>query len=352
MDRAMKVMSAVQARLHNSMRLEFRILVKLIAESTPETYDYEVDGPREIKRSDFDKRIDILPVSDPNAATLPQRVTQYQSAIQMSATAPQIYNLPLLHRKMLEVLGIRDASKIVPDPEEMTPLDQVTENMMLLKGQPVKAFEFQAHEQHMSILDSFLKDPKTAAAVGQNPQANAIFAAAQSHYAEHYAFLYRAEIEKQLGSPLPPMGETLPGDIESNLSIAVQEAARRLTAKNQQEAAAQEAQAKAQDPVVQMQMAEVQIKKQEVEQKPAIEQMKIQAQAQLAAGREATERERIKSSERIAAEAALDKNEQFLAELKLEHQRTQAESKKTMADILEIMARIEQMGKEPAHASQ
>lgn len=355
MDRAMKVMSAVQARLHNSMRLEFRILAKLIRDSTPETYDYEVDGPREIKRSDFDRSIDVLPVSDPNAATLPQRVTQYQSAIQMSSTAPQIYNLPLLHRKMLDVLGIRDARKIVPDPEEMAPLDQLTENMMLLKGQPIKVFESQPHEQHMVILDSFIKDPKTAAAVGQNPQAQAIFAAAQSHYAEHYGFLYRIEIEKQLGSPLPPLGEPLPGDIESLLSIAVAEAAKRLLAKNQQEAAAQEAQAKAQDPVVQMQIEEVKIKKQDVAQKPQIEQMRVQADLQKAAEREKTERERIRSNERLAEEAAIDKNEQFLAELKQRDREQAATNEKIMVEMREMFARIaeinartEQIKKEPA----
>jgi len=343
MDRAMKVMSAVQARLHNSMRLEFRILARLIRDSKKDTYEYEVDGPREIKKSDFDDRIDVLPVSDPNAATLPQRVTQYQSAIQMSATAPQIYNLPLLHRKMLEVLGIRDADRIVPDKEAIPPLDQVTENQMISNMQPVKVYEWQPHEQHMQILESYIKDPATAAALGQNPNANAIFAAAQAHYAEHYGFKYRQDMARELGVPLPSMDEPMPPEIEQNIAPAIAEAARRLAGKHQAEAAAQEAQAKAQDPVLQMQQAELQIKAEALKQKPQIEQMKIEAGLQKVAEQQATERERIKSNERVASESAIDKNEQFLAELKLQHQQFMLDQQRVSAEIAEKLARIEEM---------
>ncbi len=343
MDRAMKVMSAVQARLHNSMRLEFRILARLIRDSKKDTYDYEVDGPREIKKSDFDDRIDILPVSDPNAATLPQRVTQYQSAIQMSATAPQIYNLPLLHRKMLEVLGIRDADRIVPDKENIPPLDQVTENQMITNMEPVKVYEWQPHEQHMQILESYIKDPATAAALGQNPNANAIFAAAQAHYAEHYGYKYRQDMARELGVPLPSIDEPMPPEIEQNIAPAIAEAARRLAGKNQAEAAAKEAQAKAQDPVLQMQQAELQIKAEALKQKPQIEQMKIEAGLQKAAEQQATERERIKSNERLASESAIDKNEQFLADLKLQHQQFMLEQQRTRAEIAEMLARIQEM---------
>lgn len=343
MDRAMKVMSAVQARLHNSMKLEFRILGRLIRDSKKDSYDYEVDGPREIKRSDFDERIDILPVSDPNAATLPQRVTQYQSAIQMSATAPQIYNLPLLHRKMLEVLGIRDSERIVPDKESIPPLDQVTENQMITNMQPVKVYEWQPHEQHMAILESYIKDPATAAALGQNPNANAIFAAAQAHYAEHYGFKYRQDMARELGVPLPTMDDHMPPEIEQNIAPAIAEAARRLAGKHQAEAAAKEAEAKAQDPVIQMQQAELQIKAETVKQKPQIEQMKIQAGLQKVAAQQETERERIKSNERLASESSIDKNEQFLAELKLQHQEFMLNQQRAMAEIAEKMARIEEM---------
>jgi len=343
MDRAMKVMSAVQARLHNSMRLEFRILARLIRDSKKDSYDYEVDGPREIKKSDFDDRIDVLPVSDPNAATLPQRVTQYQSAIQMSATAPQIYNLPLLHRKMLEVLGIRDADRIVPDKKAIPPLDQVTENQMITKMEPVKVYEWQPHEQHMQILEAYIKDPATAAALGQNPNANAIFAAAQSHYAEHYGFKYRQDMARELGVPLPSMDEPMPPEIEQNIAPAIAEAARRLAGKHQAEAAAKEAQEKAQDPVLQMQQAELQIKAETLKQKPQIEQMKLQAGLQKAAEQQATERERIKSNERMASESAIDKNEQFLAELKLQHQQFMLDQQRVNAEIAEKLARIEEM---------
>lgn len=345
MDRAMKVMSAVQARLHNSMRLEFRILGRLIRDSLREEYEYEIDGPREIRRADFDDRIDIIPVSDPNAATLPQRVTQYQAAIQMSSTAPQIYNLPLLHRKMIEILGIRDADKIIPDPEKVKPCDPVQENMALITMRPVKAFEWQDHAAHIATHQAFFEDPKTRATVGQNPNANMIAGAIQAHIAEHFAFQYREQIERELGSPLPPLGETLPGDVESNLSIAVAEAARRLLGKDQAEAAAAEAQAKMQDPVLQMQMQEQQTKAAAVQQKQAQAQLEANVELVKAKEREATERERIKSQERLAAEAAIDRNEQFLAELKIEHEKMRSENQRTQAQILEILARVEQMGR-------
>jgi hypothetical protein len=343
MDRAMKVMSAVQARLHNSMRLEFRILARLIRESKKDTYDYEVDGPREIKKSDFDDRIDVLPVSDPNAATLPQRVTQYQSAIQMSATAPQIYNLPLLHRKMLEVLGIRDADRIVPDKESIPPLDQVTENQMISNMQPVKVYEWQPHEQHMQILEAYIKDPATAAALGQNPNANAIFAAAQAHYAEHYGFKYRQDMARELGVPLPSMDEPMPPEIEQNIAPAIAEAARRLAGKHTAEAAAKEAQAKAQDPVLQMQQAELQLKAKAIEGKNAFEQMKIQADLKKAADKNVIEMERIKANERQTAESAIDKNEQFLAEMKLQYKQFMLEQERTRVEIAEMLAKIQEM---------
>jgi len=320
-DRAMKVMSAVQARLHNSMRLEFRILARLIRDSTKDVYDYEVDGPREIKRSDFDARIDIIPVSDPNAATLPQRVTQYQAAVQMSATAPQIYNLPLLHRKMLEVLGIRDADKIVPDKEDIKPADPVAENMAMITMRPAKAFEWQDHAAHIACHQAFFEDPKMRATVGQNPNAAMIAAAIQAHIAEHFAFKYREEIEQKMGVPLPPLDESLPGEIESNLSIAVAEASRRLLAQNQQEAAQKEAMAKAQDPVIQMQQAELQIKQAELKLRQDESASRIQAELQKAAGQQAVEKQRIGSNERLATEKMIDTNEQFLAELKLQYQK-------------------------------
>jgi len=345
MDRAMKVMSAVQARLHASMRQEFKILGRLIRDSIKEEYDYEVDGPREIRRSDFDDRIDIIPVSDPNAATLPQRVTQYQAAIQMAATAPQIYNLPLLHRKVIEILGIRDADKIVPDPEKVKPSNPVEENMALITMRPVKAFEWQDHAAHIATHQAFFEDPKMRATVGQNPNANMIAGAIQAHIAEHFAYQYREQIERELGSPLPPLGEMLPGDVESNLSMAVAEAARRLLGKDQAEAAAAEAQAKMQDPVLQIQMQDQQTKAAAVQQKQAQAQLEAEVEMKKAAERERTERERIKSQERMAAEAAIDRNEQFLAELKVEHERMKSETQRTQAQILEILARVEQMGR-------
>lgn len=334
LDRAMKVMSAVQARLHASMRLEFRILRRLIRDNTPDEYEFEVDAPRAIKRSDFDDRIDVIPVSDPNAATLPQRVTQYQAAIQMSAQAPQIYNMALLHRKMLEVLGVRDADKIIPDEKDIKPLDPVSENMRMLTLQPVKAFEQQNHEAHLQAHQAFFEDPKMRATIGQNPQAQQIAAAIQAHIAEHYAFLYRIQVERELGTPLPPVGEALPGDIESNLSMAVAEACRRLLGKDQAEAAQQEAAAKAQDPALQLQMADIQVKKQAVEQKQAQAQMEAQVDLQKAQMTDKRERERMQVQQQTDMDRMIDANNQFLASLKEEREQLAAEREKWKAELV------------------
>ncbi len=341
MERAMKVMSAVQKRLHASLGREFKLLAKIIAKTKPDEYAYDVDAPRSIKASDYDDRIDIIPVSDPNAATLSQRVTQYQAVIQMAQTAPQIYDLREVHRKMLQVLGIREVEKLIPRPDDIKPLDPVAENMALTTGKPVKAFEWQNHEAHMAVHQAFFEDPQIRQVLGQNPQAQAIASAIQAHIAEHLAYQYRVEVEIQLGSPLPPLDAPLPGDIESNLSIAVAEAAKRLTGKHQQEAQAAEIMAKQQDPVVQMQQEELKIKSAAVQQKQAEAQLEAQTDLQKAAEREKTERERIKSNERMAADAAVDKQTQFLAELKLQYAQEQREMKDLLFRVLEKLGEKE-----------
>lgn len=280
LERMLKVMSAVQARIYYTMKQEFRLLAAIIRDNTPDEYSYEPEvGSRKAKQSDYDQT-DILPVSDPNASTMSQRVVQYQAVLQLSQTAPQIYDLPVLHRQMIETLGVKNAAKIVPMPTDMTPVDPVTENMNVMRGKPVKAFLYQDHEAHLAVHMAAMRDPKLAAIMGQNPQAQAIMAAAQAHIMEHVAFQYRKEIEKMLGAALPPEpdkdGEnTLPPQIEVQLSQLAAQAAAKLLQKDQAEAQMQQAQQQMQDPLIQMQQQELQIKAKEVE----IKEKKMAAEA-------------------------------------------------------------------------
>lgn len=275
LERMLKVMSAVQARVHYSFKQELKLLAGIIRDYTDDTYDYEpVDGPRRAKQSDYDM-VEIIPVSDPNAATMSQRVVQYQAVIQLSQTAPQIYNLPQLHRQMLEVLGIRDAAKLVPVEEDEKPTDPVTENMNVMNGKPIKAFIYQDHEAHITVHMSAIQDPNIQRLIGQNPMANQIGASIQAHIAQHVGFAYRRRIEEQLGIPLPSPEEEMPEELELQVSRLVAESAKRVLANSQAEAAQQQAQQQAQDPIVQMQQAELQIKQGEL----ALKEKKLQVDA-------------------------------------------------------------------------
>ena len=273
LERVLKVMSAVQARIHYTMKQEFKLLAKIIRDNTPEEYTYEPEvGNRKAKKADYDM-VDVLPVSDPNAATMSQRVVQYQAVLQLSQTAPQIYDLPFLHRQMIETLGVKNAAKIVPTVDDMKPVDPVSENMHILNGKPVKAFMYQDHEAHLQVHMSAMQDPKIMAMVGQNPQAQALQGAAMAHIMEHVAFQYRKEIEKQLGASLPPISSgdddevKLSEEMEVQLSQLAAQAAAKLLQKDQMEAQAQQAAQQAQDPLIQMQMQDLQIKQAEVERK-------------------------------------------------------------------------------------
>lgn len=275
LERQLKVMTAVQARVHYALKEELQLIRNLIRDYTDEDYDYQPDeGTPRAKRSDYDD-VDVIPVSDPNAATLSQRVVQYQAVIQLSQTAPDIYDLPKLHRGMLEVLGIKDADKLVPLPEDEKPKDPVSENMAALKGEPLKAFVYQDHQAHIQVHTSAMQDPIIAQLVGQNPRAPQIMAAMQAHIAEHVAYAYRQKIEQQLGMALPPEEEKLPPQVELALSSMMAQAAQQVLAESQAQAAQQQAQQQAQDPVVQMQQQELQIKAQEV----ALKEKKIAADA-------------------------------------------------------------------------
>ena len=298
LERSLKMMSAVQARVHYAMKQEFKLLKVIIADYTPETYSYEPEeGSRKAKKSDYDN-VDVLPVSDPNAATMAQKIVQYQAVIQLAQGAPQIYDMPYLHRQMLEVLGIKNASKLVPlkDDEDRKPRDPVSENMDVINGKPVKAFIYQDHEAHLVTHMSFMNDPKIQQALGQNPNAQSMMGAMMAHVGEHIAFQYRKQIEDQAGVPLPPPDSDMSEDVEVQISRLVAMAAQQLLQKDQAEMAKQQAQQTAQDPIVQMQMQELQIKQGELELKKAklamdaaekqdrieLEQQRIVAQKEIA----------------------------------------------------------------------
>jgi hypothetical protein len=249
------------------MKQEFKMLKLLMSEYAPAEYTYvPTRGDVSAKQSDY-MMIDVIPVSDPNSSTMAQRVVQYQAVLQMSQTAPQIYDLPQLHRQMIEVLGVKNAEKLVPTKDDLKPVDPVSENMAALQGKPMKAFIYQDHDAHIATHMAFMQDPVIAQMIGQNPQARQIMAGLQAHVAEHLGYKYRKDMEEQLGVELPKPNEELPEEIEVNLSRMISKAGKQLAQKNMQQAAQQAAQQKAQDPVVQMQQAELQIKAQEVQRK-------------------------------------------------------------------------------------
>ena len=298
LERSMKVQSAVQARLHASMKKELKILATLVKDYGPQQYPYEVKG-KELTVQDFDDRIDIVPVSDPNAGTMAQRIMKYQAALQLAASAPTMYNMPLLHRQMLDTLGIQDAEEIVKTQQELLPTDPVSENMGFLNNMPTKAFIYQDHEAHIQTHMSFIQDPKIQQMAGQSPNAQAMQGAIAAHIAEHLAFQYRMEIEKQLGVKLPPPGEPLPEDIEYRISQLVAPAAAQLLQKDQAEAQMQKQMQEAQDPVLQIEMQKLQLRAQEIQQKAEAEMAKVQADMQKAQMRLQSEQERLKAQERI-----------------------------------------------------
>ena len=282
LERVLKVMSAVQARIYYAMKQEFKLLAGIIRDYTPEEYSYEPEvGTRRAKKADYDD-VDVIPVSDPNAATMSQKVVQYQAVMQLAQAAPQLYDLPYLHRQMIEVLGVRNADKIVPLPDDQKPRDPVTENMDAMTGKPLKAFMYQDHEAHIAVHMALGNDPKMAQMIGQNPMAQQITSTLQAHIMEHVAFQYRREIEKQLGVALPPLPQDdndeydIPPEMEVQLAQVSAMAAARLLQKDQAEMQMQQAAQQMQDPLVQMQQMDLQIKQMEAQTK----QMKAQMEAQ------------------------------------------------------------------------
>jgi hypothetical protein len=280
LERTLKPMAAVQARVHYAMKQEFKLLKALMSEYAPAEYAYiPARGDVSAKQSDF-MLIDVIPVSDPNSSTMAQRVVQYQAVLQMSQTAPQIYDLPQLHRQMIEVLGVKNADKLVPTKDDLKPVDPISENMSALMGKPMKAFIYQDHDAHIETHMAFMQDPMIAQMIGQNPQAKQIMASLQAHVAEHLGYKYRKDIEERLGVELPLPNEDLPEEVEVNLSRLISKAGKALTQSHIQQAAQQQAEQKAQDPIVQMQQAELQIKAQEVERKAKKDQADATIQAE------------------------------------------------------------------------
>jgi len=315
LERTLKPMAAVQARVHYAMKQEFKLLKELIRDYTPESYSYDPQDTnnRQIKQSDYDT-VEVIPVSDPNSSTMAQRVVQYQAVLQMAQQAPQIYNLPQLHRQMIEVLGVKNADKLIPIEEDQKPMDPVTENMNVLIGKPIKAFIYQDHDAHIAAHTSFMQDPMIAQTMGQNPQAQQLMAALQAHIAEHLGFSYRKQIEERLGAPLPVPGEELPEEIEVQLARLVAEAGKQLAKEHQQQAAQQQAQQQAQDPMFQLQQGELKVKQAEVARKQA----KDQADLQLDEQKLALDRERLQMESQRNANQTSSQDRQAQQKMRLD----------------------------------
>jgi hypothetical protein len=295
LERSLKVMTAVQARIHYSFKQELCLLRDIIRDYTPKEYTYEpTEGKKSAKKADYDL-VDVIPVSDPNAATMAQKIVQYQAVIQLSQQAPQIYDLPQLHRQMLDVLGIKNAEKLVPIEDDEKPKDPVTENMNALKGKPMKAFIYQDHDAHIMVHQAFMQDPNVTQTIGQNPQANQIMASLQSHIAEHLGFHYRNEIEKHMGVTMPNPEENLPPEVEAELSKLIAEASKQLLEENKSEAAKQKAEQQMQDPLVQMQLKEIALQEKEV----SIKEQKAQADTQAKQQQIANESTRIANQKEV-----------------------------------------------------
>ena len=314
LERTLKPMAAVQSRVHYAMKQEFKLLKEIIAEYAPGQYDYMPDtGERKARKTDYETT-EVIPVSDPNSSTMAQRVVQYQAVLQMAQSAPQIYDLPQLHRQMIEVLGVKNADKLVPTSADQKPRDPVSENMSALSGKPLKAFLNQDHDAHIAVHMSFLQDPMIAQQIGQNPQAQQIMASLQAHIAEHTGFQYRKQIEERLGVTLPPPDEELPESVEYELSRLLADAGKQLTQAHQQQAAQAQAQQQQQDPLFQLQQAELQVKQADVQRKAQKDQADLQLAAKKLQIQEVEAMAKIKAEDKRTSSQEAQANERIKAE--------------------------------------
>ena len=346
LERQLKTMSAVQARVHYSMKQEFKLLKGIIRDYAPEEYSFDpASGDRMAKQADYDL-CDVIPVSDPNSATMAQRIMQYQAVIQLAQGAPQIYDLPVLHRQMIEVLGIKNADKLVPIEDDMKPRDPVSENMSFLTGKPTKAFIYQDHDAHIAVHTAMMQDPLMMKQIGQNPQAQAMQAAIQAHIAEHLAFAYRKQVEEQLGLPMPKPDEEMPEELELGLSRMVAKAAQQVLAQSKGKAQQQQAQQALQDPMVQMEMRKIEIQEQEADTKQLkvlgdlqlkSEELALKARTDAVAAGEDPElaamrvqQEIMQAQELHGLEVAKQKLEQQITAMKAQAQQQQAQQQQAM----------------------
>lgn len=355
LERQLKTMSAVQARVHYSMKEEFKLLKDIIRDHTPNEYEYVPQGGNpKAKQEDYDM-VDVIPVSDPNSATMAQRIMQYQAIIQLSQSAPQIYDLPQLHRQMIEVLGVKNADKLVPVEDDMKPRDPVSENMAFLNGKPTKAFIYQDHDAHIAVHMSMMQDPLLMAQIGQNPQAQKMQAEIMAHVSEHLAFSYRKRVEEQLGVPMPAPDSDLPEEVEVELARLTAQAAQQVLAQSKGQAAQQQAQQMAQDPMVQMQQAELELKKQAEQTKAqkvqgdlAIKQAELQLKMQeVGKGGE----DPALAAERMMAEMQMAQQEhaQRMRQMQEEHQLKMAQAEQQT--MLKLRQQAMQAAAKPAPSS-
>jgi hypothetical protein len=325
------------------MKEEFKLLKNIIRDNMPDDYDYEpAGGDRTAKREDYDI-VEVIPVSDPNSSTMAQRIMQYQAVMQLAQGAPQIYNLPVLHRQMIEVLGVKNAEKLVPLDDDQKPRDPISENMAFLNGEPTKAFIYQDHDAHIAAHSTFMQDPMIAQQMGQNPMAQQMMAAIQAHIAEHLAFLYRKKIEEQLGVALPAPNEELPEEVEVQLSQLVAQASAQLLQQNMAMAQQQKNEQMAQDPLIQMQQAELQIKAQEAQART----QKMQADAQLAQQKLQLEAQRMQMDMQKEQQRVTSQERQSTERVTAQDRQT---AQKIRADLVKNMSKPNPTPKGPPRA--
>ena len=348
----MKVQSAIQARIHASLKQEYKILAEIVRDYTDPAYPYETDEGEDIKAEDFDDRIDVVPVSDPNASSMAQRIMQYQAALQLAAQSPDLYDMPLLHRQMMELIGIPNADKVVPEKEDILPTDPVSENQDMLILRPVKAFEYQDHDAHMRVHMAIKNDPDISQQVQNSPNGQALSGAMDAHIREHLAFIFRRQIEEELGVPLPPTNERLPINVEKRLSVLVADAADQMLGKKQQKAEAEKQAQQQEDPIIKQRERELAIQEQLAQAKQEagtakqqLEEQKFAASQQQGAAKLELERDKLESNERIQS-----------AELTLEEQAliaktTSAQQKADMETELEGFKLGRELGKDADEGS-
>jgi hypothetical protein len=344
LERTLKVMSAVQARVHFALKQELKLLKEIIADNAPADYDYEPEtGTRKARKSDY-KLVDVIPVSDPNASTMAQKIVQWQAVLQLAQGSPQLYNMPYLHRQMIDALGVKNAQKLIPLEEDQKPTDPVTENQNILMMKPVKAFAYQDHQAHIQVHMGAMQDPKILQVLGQSPQAQNLQAAMQAHINEHLGFAYRVEIEKQLGMNLPPQtdgsGEEkhMDPEVEARLAPMLAQASQRLLQQHQAQAQQQQAQQQAQDPIVQMQQQELAIKQQDQQRK----MQKDQTDAQLRQEQIGVEKQRIDTQaqiEMMKAQMALQKDKmdkmmEIISKMSDQHHDHNLKDKEMVANVI------------------